>query len=812
MSHVNTKNTLSEKLARFKGGRSEPRYDDIESPHQCFNSTLTVALTWKGQERKWAVKTEHAFSTKKGAQFAAADILLQNQDFLMHLEEKNWRSEEPIRQSEQQAFAQKIDTLINSTARLSLVNDNQHDQKGWLIEKLLQLQQRRAATFATTDVAPFASTVTIHLHPDDDNIIVRGYPCSTKKLAEQSAARLALENPRLLGLFGFDVPNIPSGAAPKIRKGCCADCQLQRDRAAPAPPAPPKRRMKGSADLFDENSNDSTNPTAPVTPIPFDAKLEENCALLCKFCGRPVNRAGPSGGVPAGPAVIINGAVDLEAVALLPRRPNDTLHVNLPNDTTDFEVGDLLSASCVASGKVPKPEQLHAYQLALKDNQIVVFPTGFGKTFVASLLMHRFRKLNPSKLVVMVVDRVPLVQQQCEAIHRDTGMSVCPISGETNHNVALQALRNGCYAALVVTAGALCNFLRQDKLRITDFSVVVLDECHHVTGEHPYTTILKLTAKCEAALQPRIVGLSASPISATTQERAVDRLKVLTRAMLGAKLYRPLSGAGVMDGVTVTAVSRSAAQHTAITQLCRRLVQPVTYLCDHFAAHKPRKHETIFGSDLPEVAWGDHKFSWARAYNLAAETHLDATDPPSVVEAAALVRETVEALQTVSLLGSAFVPAPGQQAPTDDVIAAAASAVAQADHSGLSPQLSKLLHVLQKEGAAARTLVFVDMRHTAGLLTRFLQQLHPALHCERLVGQGGPDGMKGRGLEGQCAVLDRFRSGETKLIVCTSVLEEGEFTTVILAFKVQLSCALLHWSSRCISCWRIHRIFTVAAV
>jgi hypothetical protein len=778
MSHVNSKNTLLEMLARFKGGRSEPRYDDVESPHQCFNTTLTVALTWKGQERKWVVETEHGSSTKKGAQFAAAERLLQNQNFRMHLEEKNWRSEEPGGQREQQETAQ-VEPLANSTVKLSLVNENQHDQKGWLIEKLLQLRQRRTATFATSDIAPFVSTVTIHLHPDDDNIIVRGYPCSTKKLAEQSAARLALENPRLLSLFGFGAPSTRSGAATKILKGCCADCQLQRDRAAPAPPAPPSCRKRGIADLFDEISNDSAIPTAPVTPIPFDAEPEEDCAVLCKFCGRPVNRAGS--------AVITNGAVAQEAVATQLPRPHDTLPVRFPNDTTDCEVGDLLSASCVASGKVPKPEQLRAYQLALRDHQIVVFPTGFGKTFVASLVMHRFRKLNPSKLVVMVVDRVPLVQQQSEAIHRDTGMSVCPISGETNHNVALQALRNGCYAALVITAGALYNFLRQDKLRITDFSVVVLDECHHVTGEHPYTTILKLTAKCEAAVQPRIVGLSASPISATTQNKAVDRLNVLTHAMLGAKLYRPLSGAGVMDGVTVTAVSRSAAQRTAITQLRRRLVQPVTFLFNHFAAHKFKKYETIFGSDGPEVAWGDHKYCWARAYNLAAETHLDATDPTSVITAAALVRETVEALQTVSLLGSAFAAAPGRQADADDVIVAAASA-AHEDHSGLSPQLSELLHILQKEGAAARTLVFVDMRHTAGLLTRFLQQLHPALHCERLVGQGGTDGMKGRGLEGQCAVLERFRSGETKLIVCTSVLEEGGFTTVVQAFSAVEWC------------------------
>jgi superfamily II DNA/RNA helicase len=779
MSHTNPKNFLLEKLARFKGSASQPRYDDIENPSQSFRTTLTVALTLNGQEKKWTVQTKDAFSTKKGAQFAAADNLLLNQDFLHHVEGRTWPLVSSGTQQGRPAIAQELDTLIDSTAKLTLANGNQHDQKGWLIEKLRQLLPRRSATFTTTDVAPFVSTVTVDMHPEAEDIIVKGHACSTKKLAEQSAARLALENPGLLCHFGVRVSSTDSLTPPKILKGCCADCQAQRDHAAPTPPAPAERSTKAAADLFQDNVTDSEFPTAPSTPNP---EQEQNCTVLCKFCGLPVNRTHSSGGrTTSSPAGIINAVVVQETIASLPPRPNDTLPVRLPNDTTDREVKDLLSASCVTSGKVPKPEQLRAYQLALKDNQIVVFPTGFGKTFVASLLMHRFRKLNPSKLVVMVVDRVPLVQQQCEAIHRDTGMSVCPISGETNHNVALQALRNGCYAALVVTAGALCNFLRQDKLRLTDCSIVVLDECHHVTGEHPYTKILEYVAKCESAVQPRIVGLSASPISATTHERAVDRLKVLTHAMLGAKLYRPVSGASVMDGVTVTSVSRSAAQQSAITQLRRRLVQPVTYLCNHFAAHKPRKHETIFGSDLPEVAWGDHKFSWARAYNLAAEAHLFATDPKSVVEAAAKVRETVEALQTVSLLGSAFVRTSGLQSSVAEMIAAAATIVAQEDHSGLSPQLSELLHVLQKEGAAARTLVFVDMRHTAELLTSFLQQVFASLHCERLIGQGGTDGMKWRGMEGQGSVLDRFRGGETKLIVCTSVLEEGELGSEVLA-------------------------------
>ena len=78
-------------------------------------------------------------------------------------------------------------------------------------------------------------------------------------------------------------------------------------------------------------------------------------------------------------------------------------------ESPDFQVDDLRSADCT---KKPRSEQLQALHLALQAHMIVVFPTGFGKTFVAAMFIRRFRLLNPSKVVVMVVDRVPLVEQQ----------------------------------------------------------------------------------------------------------------------------------------------------------------------------------------------------------------------------------------------------------------------------------------------------------------------------------------------------------------------------------------------------------------
>lgn len=61
---------------------------------------------------------------------------------------------------------------------------------------------------------------------------------------------------------------------------------------------------------------------------------------------------------------------------------------------------------CAACG------QVEALAWSLVSNAIVVLPTGTGKTLVASLFLARMAHLNPGRMVAMIVDRIPLVQQQ----------------------------------------------------------------------------------------------------------------------------------------------------------------------------------------------------------------------------------------------------------------------------------------------------------------------------------------------------------------------------------------------------------------
>jgi ERCC4-related helicase len=68
------------------------------------------------------------------------------------------------------------------------------------------------------------------------------------------------------------------------------------------------------------------------------------------------------------------------------------------------------------------------------------------------------------------------------------------------------------------------NCLRRGFIKLTDFSFIVFDECHHCQGDHPYAGIMNefyfdLKKKLEKDKKldrnlslPKLMGLTASPI------------------------------------------------------------------------------------------------------------------------------------------------------------------------------------------------------------------------------------------------------------------------------------------------------------
>jgi Fanconi anemia group M protein len=71
----------------------------------------------------------------------------------------------------------------------------------------------------------------------------------------------------------------------------------------------------------------------------------------------------------------------------------------------------------------------------------------------------------------------------------------------------------------------------------------------------------------------------------------------------------------------------------------------------------------------------------------------------------------------------------------------------------------------------SRIIIFATYRDTVQLMADYLTK--NGIACERFVGQGTKDSEKGLSQKKQIAILNRFREGEFKVLIATSVGEEG---------------------------------------
>ncbi|CAK0821156.1 unnamed protein product [Prorocentrum cordatum] len=418
----------------------------------------------------------------------------------------------------------------------------------------------------------------------------------------------------------------------------------------------------------------------------------------------------------------------------------------------------------------PRSYQIEAFVEALSRNVIVVIPTGGGKTLVASMILARMRRLNRDHMGLFVVDRIPLVFQQAVAIAAETGLRVCKLCSENRTKATIHELNDGAFDLLVVTGGSLREMLRRSELSLEVFSVVVFDEAHHATGEHCYAGLLEAIRAVPRSRRPRLVGLTASPCSAQTTKQAGDRLQLLQDRFDGAVLFKPPMPPAAQT-TEWAVIDPSREQHVMLQRLVEGIHQGAAAL-----------NETG-GTDLVGTSWLTKELllqdpgalGRLRGMLRAAQDEFRLCGGgPAVVQHGLLALHLAAASVEVCLvIGPADAHKVLSDAPVDG-LPWVRSLLEAPPSAAKSPQVLHLLALLGRAPAASRVLVFVDTRATARRLCDLLRaepSVAGRFSPDIVVGHGGADGMDWFG--GQDAALAAFAEGETRLLVCTSVLEEG---------------------------------------
>lgn len=441
-----------------------------------------------------------------------------------------------------------------------------------------------------------------------------------------------------------------------------------------------------------------------------------------------------------------------------------------------------------------RPYQWEVIMPALEGENIIIWlPTGAGKTRAAAYVAKRHLETVDRAKVVVLVNRVHLVTQHYEEFRRmlDKRWSIATLSGDMGPRAGFGHLAQNndlliCTAELLQTA--LSSQEQEEHVELDDFSLVVVDECHHTHKGTVYNIILSryLEQKLLGAKRlPQILGLTASPGTggASSFKGAIEHILQLCANLDTQHIMSPKKSLPELQ------------EHNH--QPCKKY-----NLC-----HK--RHQDPFGDMLKNLMNQIHDYMempelsrdyGTQAYEQQVMGLMRNAAQEGLLERrvfalhlrhyndALLIHETVRAVDGLATLQEFY---DREHATKTRVLQAERwlielfkeykSELTRLAQCGPdNPKLEVLEQILQEQFRSLhkpRGLIFTRTRQSAHSLLLWLQQ-QPGLQtmdirAELLIGAGSSSQSTHMTQKEQQEVIRNFRLGTLNLLVATSVAEEG---------------------------------------
>nr|CAB3475177.1 unnamed protein product [Digitaria exilis] len=376
--------------------------------------------------------------------------------------------------------------------------------------------------------------------------------------------------------------------------------------------------------------------------------------------------------------------------------------------------------------------------------------TGAGKTLIAVMLIKHFGKIskanNDRKIIVFLAPTVQLVTQvQCEVIKSYTDFDVeyyhgakgrCPGCVLDSHHEKLQVV--------VMTPQVLLDALRQAFLILDMVSLMIFDECHHATGNHPYTRIMKEFYH-RSEHKPNVFRVSSD----LDCENQLSELE----SILDSKIHT------VVDREEIEHCVPSAKEvhifYGPRTVSFEDLSKELGILCTKYDGLIEQLHTRM--TNHYKDADGITKESRRRLTNSLAKV--------------------CYCLEDIGLLCASEYDASMRFPDVSgiDVLLNSESGSVEATTMGyISPKLYELIQVFLSFSDVdnVRCLIFVDRKITARVIERTMKKIG-RLSCLRVSFLTGGSSVDALTPKMQKETLDLFCSGKVNLLFTTDVAEEG---------------------------------------
>jgi Fanconi anemia group M protein len=430
----------------------------------------------------------------------------------------------------------------------------------------------------------------------------------------------------------------------------------------------------------------------------------------------------------------------------------------------------------LSEGLEAREYQKKIAEVATTTNTLVVLPTGLGKTIIAILVAAEMLRRHPDCKVMVLAPTKPLVLQHLRAFSREMTLpegSMAALTGTVDPGEREYLWMKS--RVVFATPQTVYNDVRHGRVSLQDVVLAVFDEAHRSVKDYTYTRLA--TVYRESAIRPLIMGLTASP--GASKEKVDEIKKNLFIEAVEARSEESEDVRGYVEKTYVETIKVRVPEEYYETTLrlrelyndkVKKLLSGGFLKTNRVSKKALLEARMVISARLKaaQASGGQKGYIFGAIMNQAqAVAILHALEMIETQGAPTLLRY-LEKMQEKPDKGKAISSL--VRDPRWLRIRGEAGKLANIPHPKIAVMLTTVKDQLRRK-PDSRVIVFTQYRDTIEDIVKALDR--EGLSARRFVGQSDREGSRGMDQQLQTETLDLFRKGEFKVLVSSSIGEEG---------------------------------------
>ncbi|XP_043910666.1 probable ATP-dependent RNA helicase DHX58 [Protopterus annectens] len=440
--------------------------------------------------------------------------------------------------------------------------------------------------------------------------------------------------------------------------------------------------------------------------------------------------------------------------------------------------------------------QKEVVQPALRGYNVIIWlPTGSGKTRAAVYVVRNHLEKKTKAKVAVLVNKIHLVDQhfnkEFQPFLKDK-FKVVAISGDSEEKMFFSHVvkeNDVIICTAQILENALSNMEEEKHVELSDFSLLVFDECHHTHKESVYNKIMTRYLEMKLSRNgslPQILGLTASPGTGgnTSFEKAKEHILQICANLDAMGIMSPEINFEELQENVPQPIKKYDVTEERPEDPFGDALKEMMKMIGRYLDHPNLPHE--LGSQIYEQAVvelektgavaGDRKMRVCAIHLRKYNDSLMINDTVRMIDALSFLDEFFQKEKEKKRLLDGHDDFVFQVYEDYQPILSELAKVPDFENPKLE-KLEKILLTKFQASKESRGIIFTKTRMSTYCLADWIKKnrklQETGIKVSNLTGSGISNQTKHMTQNEQRDVIAKFRQGDLNLLVATSVAEEG---------------------------------------